>query len=149
ERYFHESYKVTSQAGLDAGSQIKPEFDPTFQELIFHSISIRRGEKIIDALRPREIKLIQPEADLDEREYNGRISALIFLSDVRVGDIVDYAYSVNGSNPVMRGRFAGRIFLVGNHLTQFLRLRLVWASGRTLRFKAFNTDLEPIIRDIG
>jgi len=69
ERYYHESYKVTSQAGLDAGSQLKPEFDPTFEELIFHSIRIRRGERIIEALRPREMKLIQPEADLDEREY--------------------------------------------------------------------------------
>src|SRR5262249_36520203 len=65
ERYYHETYRVTSQAGLEAGSQIEPEFDPTYEELIFHRISIRRGDRIIDALKPREIKLIQPETSLD------------------------------------------------------------------------------------
>ena len=149
ERYYHESYRVNSQAGLDAGSQIKPEFDPTYQELIFHSISIKRGDKVINALRPREIKLIQPENNLDEREYNGRISALVFLNDVRVGDVVDYDYSVNGSNPVMRGRFAGRFFLIGDNPIQLLRRRLLWGSARSLHFKGFNTNIEPAVREVG
>ena len=149
ERYHHESYRVTSQAGLDAGSQIKPEFDPTYEELIFHSISIKRGNNVINALRPREIKLIQPENNLDEREYNGRISALVFLNDVRVGDVVDYDYSVNGSNPVMRGRFAGRFFLIGDDPIQLLRRRLLWGSARSLHFKGFNTKIEPAVREVG
>jgi hypothetical protein len=149
ERYYHESYRVTSQAGLDAGSQIKPEFDPTYEELVFHSISIKRGEKSINALRPREIKLIQPENNLDEQEYNGRISALVFLNDVRVGDVVDYEYSVNGTNPVMRGRFAGRFFLLGDDPIELFRWRLLWGSARSLHFKNFNTNIEPAVREVG
>jgi transglutaminase-like putative cysteine protease len=149
ERYYHESYRVTSHAGLDAGSQIKPEFDPTYEELIFHSISIKRGDKSINALRPREIKLIQQENNLDEREYNGRISALVFLNDVRVGDVVDCEYSVNGSNPVMRGRFAGRFYLIGDGPIQLLRRRLLWGSARSLHFKSFNTKIEPAVREVG
>jgi hypothetical protein len=149
ERYYHESYRVTSQAGLDSGSQIKPEFDPTYEELIFHSISIKRGDKSINALRPSEIKLIQPETNLDEREYNGRISALVFLNDVRVGDVVDYDYSVNGSNPVMRGRFAGRFYLIGEDPIQLFRWRLLWGSAHSLHFKNFNINIEPAVREVG
>src|SRR5262249_12706551 len=120
-----------------------------YEELVFHRISIMRGDRVIDALKPREIKLIQPETSLDEREYNGLMSALVFLNDVRVGDIVDYSYSINGSNPVMRGRFAARLFLIGDHPIRLLRRRLLWASGRTLRFNSLNTDLQPVIRELG
>src|SRR5215813_14406016 len=34
ERYYHVAYRVISQAGLEPGSQIEPEFDPTYEELV-------------------------------------------------------------------------------------------------------------------
>jgi hypothetical protein len=148
EHYYHYVYKLVSSAGLDIGSQLKPEFEPTYEELVFHQITIRRGSARIDALRPQEIKLIDKETNLDEREYNGRLSALLFLNDVRVGDIVDYAYSINGANPVMRGRFATRLFLAEVHPVLELRRRVLWQSSREPQMRRFNTTAEPVVRDL-
>jgi len=148
EHYHHHIYKVLSSAGLDSGSQLKPEFEPTYEELVFHQIIIRRGSTSINALRPREIKLLDEETDLDEREYNGRLSALVFLSDLRAGDVVDYAYSINGANPVMRGRFATRLFLAEMHPILELRRRILWQSSRDPHLKRFNTSVDPLVHDL-
>src|SRR5260370_144944 len=114
ERYTHQVRKIMSGPGLETASQIKLEFEPSYQELIFHHISIRRGDRTIDALKPAEIRMIQQETHLDEQKNNGQFSALVFLSDVRVGDVIDYSYSINGSNPVLTGRYADVAYLAGD-----------------------------------
>src|SRR5690349_21664780 len=96
ERYSHRVLKILSARGLETASQIKLEFEPSYEDLVIHHISIRRGDRTINALKPAEIRLVQQRTDLDEREYNGQFSALLFLNDVRLGDVLDYAYSING-----------------------------------------------------
>ena len=59
-------------------------------------------------LKPSEIKMIQEEADLDQQLYNGTSAAVIFVNDVRVGDVVvEYAYTITGENPVSGRTFHG------------------------------------------
>ncbi|MGH9825923.1 MAG: DUF3857 domain-containing transglutaminase family protein, partial [Blastocatellia bacterium] len=104
---------------------------------------------VINALKPRDIKLIEQETDLDQREYNGRLSAVVFMSDLRVGDVVDYSYTIIDNNPVMRGHFATRMFLASDHPIQILRRCVVSPSGRTLYVRSLNTKLEPAVRELG
>jgi hypothetical protein len=148
ERYSHRVLKILSARGLETASQIKLEFEPSYEDLVIHHISIRRGDRTINALKPAEIRLVQQQTDLDEREYNGQFSALLFLNDVRLGDVLDYAYSINGDNPVFKGRSADIAYLAGASPVQKLRWRLLWPSGRSLHFRSLNTDLKPVTRDL-
>ena len=75
EKYYHKIEKVASSTGLDEVSQLKLEFEPSFQELIIHQIHIIRDGRIIDALRPREIKIAQTEDDLTKQIYNEPVGA--------------------------------------------------------------------------
>jgi transglutaminase-like putative cysteine protease len=149
ERYFRDVIKITSPTGLEDFSEIKFEFDPSYEQLVIHYIQIRRGDATINALNQEEIKVIQQESELNERLYNGRLSALVFLKDVRVGDIIDYAFSINGDNPVLGGRFAHNLFLSGTYPVQALRYRLLWPSNRTLHYKSLNNDKDPLITNNG
>jgi hypothetical protein len=106
QRYYRRLKKVLSTAGLESVSQIKLDFEPTYQELVIHHVHIIRGGVMLDVLQPRDIRIIQQESELSERLYNGTLSAVLFLNDVRTGDTIDYAYSVNGENPMLGGRFA-------------------------------------------
>jgi hypothetical protein len=125
ERYTHQVLKILSTGGLEKASQIKLEFEPSYEQLVIHHIVIRRGDRTIDALKPAEIRFVQQETDLDEQEYNGQFSALVFLSDVRVGDVLDYAYAINGDNPVLKGRYADVARLSRDSPVQKLRWRLL------------------------
>src|SRR5205814_7276577 len=45
------------------------------------------------------------ETGADSGLYDGRMTALLILDDLRVGDVLDYAITVHGENPVFNGRF--------------------------------------------
>jgi len=149
EHYYHQVQRVVSSSGLDDVSQLAFEFEPSFQELIIHQIRIIRDGKTIDALKPREIKVVQRESDLSKQIYNGTLSALIFLNDVRVGDVIEYAYSTNGENPVLKGRYADSYYLADSDPNVRIHYRLLWPSGRSIFIRNRNTAIKPEHRTLG
>lgn len=149
ERYYHYAQRIETTAGLNDLSQLKLYFEPSYQQLTIHSIHVYRGGSTIDALKPSEIKVIQKEDQLDQQLYNGTLAALIFMNDLRVGDVVDYAYSVSGENPVLGGRFADRVYLADSQAAQRLIVRVVWPTHRSLEIKKQHTSLEPVVQAAG
>ncbi len=149
ERYYRCVQKVLTTSGLDDVSQLEFDFEPSYQELTIHHIRIIRGSETIDALKPKEIKVIQQEKELNQQLYNGTLSAIVFLSDVRKSDVIDYAYSINGENPVMRGRFANSFTVGLSQPVEKLRWRLLFPTARSLQIKNHNTDIQPATRSIG
>lgn len=149
ERFHHHVSKIRSSSGLEKASQLELDFEPSFQKLIIHYIRIRRGDQTIDALNLREIKVIQKETELNQRLYNGTLSAIIFVRDVRVGDAIEFAYSINGENPILGGRFADVLTLCSYDPIDHLRYRLLWPEGRKLNLKNQKTDLQPVVQPSG
>jgi hypothetical protein len=141
ERFYKHSERVNTTAGLERVSQLRFYFEPSYQSLAIHFIRIIRGTVAINALEPSAIKIIAKEDDLDEQIYNGTFAAIIFLKDVRVGDIVEYAYSVKGDNPVFGGRFADHFYVAADEPIQMLSVRLVAPANRTLYFHNQGTDI--------
>ena len=52
------------------------------------------------------MKTVQQEKELDRSVYNGSLTALFLLDDVRKGDIIEYSYSVISFNPVFNNRYS-------------------------------------------
>jgi hypothetical protein len=149
ERYYHYALRIENTAGLDDLSQLKFYFEPSYQQLAIHFIRIHRGGEVIQALKPAEIKTIQEEEELNQQLYNGTFASIVFMNDLRVGDVVDYAYTVTGDNPVLSGRFADRIYLADSRPAQTLRVRILWPADRTLNLRNINTDVKPVIQTAG
>ncbi len=143
ERYFHQAEQIVSQPGIEHASQLRLEFDPTYQRLVLHRIQIIRGTQTINALKPREIKFVQQESELEEQLFNGTLAALVILNDVRVGDVIEYDYSVNGENPILGGKFADVTYLIENEPVTKLRYRLLWPSARPLKHAVRGLELKP------
>jgi hypothetical protein len=148
DRYYHHVQRVDTAAGLTDLSQLKFYFEPSYQQLTIHFIRIQRGNVLIDALRPSEIKVIQQEESLNQQLYNGTLAALVFLNDLRVGDIVDSSYTVSGENPVLNGRFADTFYMADREPIQHLSYRLIWPSQRSLAIKNANIEIAPEVHQI-
>ena len=107
--------RVVSRAlnphGVESVANIEIEFDPSYQTLTVHAVDLIRGDRVIHKLASAKVRVIQRETELDARIFDGMKSANIFLDDVRVGDVVDYAFSVSGRNPVFAGGTFGRTSL--------------------------------------
>lgn len=143
ERYHHQIHEVIAQPGVEHVSQLELGFDPSYQRLVIHRIQIRRGNQIINALKPQEIRLLQKEDEREQQLFNGTLAALVILNDVRVGDVVEYDYSINGANPILAGRFADVNYLIENEPLARLRYRLLWPANRPLQHQVRNLELKP------
>lgn len=149
ERYSHYLDRVDNTAGLDDLSQLRFYFEPSYQQLTIHYIRIQRNGSTIEALKASEVKMVQQEEELDQQLYNGTMAAVVFVNDLRVGDVVDYAYTVTGENPVLGGRFADTLYLAGTEPIQEQYVRLLYPSDRTFALKRENTNVEPTKQSVG
>jgi transglutaminase-like putative cysteine protease len=149
DRYYHHVQRIDSTAGLDDLSQLRLYFEPSYQQLTIHFIKIVRGKDTINALRPSEIRIIQQEEELDEQLFNGTLAAVVFLNDLRIGDIIDYSYTVSGENPVLNGRYVENFYLADSVPIKHLTLRLLCPSRRSLAMRTNNINIQPAIQTVG
>jgi len=149
ERYRHLRYRPRSAAQVENGSQLAFEFNPAYERLLIHQVRIERAGRSTNGLAAQDVKVVQREQGLEERIYNGTLSALIFLRDIRINDVVDYAYTVEGGRPVLGGKYVARFHLADDTFTDDERLRLVLPASRPLTVKAHATDVSPTVTTSG
>lgn len=104
-RYVHRVRVVNESAGLTSASQIRVDFDPLYQKLALHDISVWRDGKRINKLDRKQVALLHRETQLEAQIYDGRVTATRVLDDLRVGDRIEWSYSLRGANPVFGERF--------------------------------------------
>jgi len=147
EEYERGLMKVTTEAGLQASKTLQFDFDPSYQTLSLHRAGIHRGDRYLDKLEPRHIQVIQQETDLERSVYNGRLSVILFLEDLRIGDVVEWASSTRGRNPVLGGKY------IDSHLAQYpwtverLRVRIVHDPRRILHVREYGDVIERKTRE--
>jgi transglutaminase-like putative cysteine protease len=141
----HQVKQICSYAGVQDGAQISLDFDPGYESLQLHWVRIWRGTNFLNRLDRDKIKIIQQERDLEQHELNGQYSAILVLEDVRVGDVIDYAFTFQGNNPVFGGRFAHSIQLQSEKPIGRLRTRLLWPAKKRLFVKNHGTSAQPVI----
>jgi len=145
--YYREVMRITSVAGIQDHSELSFSFDPSYESMVLHHITLRRGGEVIDALRPDEIRVIQRERDMDLRIYNGELEVLAFLNDVRVGDVIDSAWSVSGTNPALAGHYVDSLWLDRSLPVARIHRRLQWRGERPLVVKAHHDAPEAQVKD--
>jgi transglutaminase-like putative cysteine protease len=140
-QYFRTVRNVLSPSGVQNASELSLDFDPSFETLIIHEIKIVRGTQRIDALEPDDVRVIEKEEDADKRIYDGERTALIFLKDVRPGDVIDYSWSLEGANPILNGRYADEYDLSSGAPARRMRHRLLWPVGAPLQWHGTNPSI--------
>lgn len=103
--YSHMVRVVDTPAGLDRAAQIALVFDPGYQRFAWHHLEVVRKGRRLNRLDPGLVEVLQREAKLERRAIDGRLTIAVTLDDIQVGDEIDYAYSVLGTNPVFEDRF--------------------------------------------
>jgi transglutaminase-like putative cysteine protease len=145
EQTFRVVRKVTSTSGVQNASELSLDFDPSYETLVLHEVTIIRGVRRIDALEPEEIRVIEKESESDDRIYDGQRTALLFVKDVRPGDVLEYTWSLRGANPILGGRYTDEYDLSTAVPTKRLRHRLLWPIAQPLHWRGEN----PVITVVG
>lgn len=145
----HYAMLARDTQAVESLANVEISFDPSYQALALHQLRVHRGGQVQDRLAAAQVRLLQRERDLETLIYDGSRTASIFLDDVRVGDVIEYAYSISGSNPVFGGRHAGSFDLQWSRPLSQLRVRLLWPSGRPLGLRGAPADIAVEPRPLG
>ncbi len=144
--YEHCARKFTTQNAIRSASRIEVSFNPAYQTLTWHKLVVYRDGQVLDRLPQQGIRVLSREENLDENLYDGSVSAVIELEDLKVGDVVEYAYSIQGANPIFAGKYSDSFSTTWSSPVHQLRIRLLWPEGRALsrreRLKRLQTSTE-------
>ncbi|HTJ79987.1 MAG TPA: DUF3857 domain-containing protein [Rariglobus sp.] len=143
EDFRHYAYRIETEAGLQQAGQISIDFVPSYQQLHWHFLRIWRDGHARDVLIPTSIQVLRQEQDAEKFLYRGYMTALVILHDLRVGDIVEFAYTRIGQNPVFAGRFSTTLTGASTTPVDHLYYRIRGASGRALQI-APSGDFKPV-----
>ncbi|WGK66306.1 DUF3857 domain-containing protein [Croceiramulus getboli] len=136
-------YEITNNQGVAEMSDLTVDYDPEYQKLFFHHIRIIREGQIIDRFEPGKIRTVQRESNLERKLYDGRLTAIINLDDVREGDVVDYAYTVQGYNPIHQGKYDTTFTFQYPLPIDRYHVSVRVPSNETVNYKLFNDAREP------
>lgn len=123
-------------------SQPQVNFNPAFQTAMIHSAVVIRQGKRSDRLAQARIELMRREQQLEQQVIDGSETLLIVLKDVQVGDAVEVAYSVEGSNPIFEGRISTAMPLANDRPVELLHQRLIAPSSRALSTKSIASEVQ-------
>lgn len=146
EHYRHYAYRVLNNAGLEEASELKLTWEPSYETLTIHSLTVYRDGAAIDYGKKVRWSELQREDSLDVRMYDETRTMLIILEDIREGDIVEYEYTTAGSNPIFGATFYGYFSHGLDYPMLSLHFRLIVPPGRNIAIRQHVRSLAQTVQ---
>jgi tetratricopeptide (TPR) repeat protein len=126
-------------------------WQPFHGDLIIHRVDIIRDGQHIDVLKSgQKFDVIRREQGLEQLEMNGILTATLQVEGLRVGDVLDIAYSVSVKDPALKGGVqASALAMPEPFKVDYARARMIWPIGSKIRWKGYLTGLKASESDAG
>ena len=147
--YHHVIREIVSETGIQNASQISISFDPAFERLDFHDITVWRDNKPLNRLKISAFKVLADEKNLSDFLYQGTFSALCILDDIRKGDRIEYSYTLTGRNPIFKGKYCDNIYFQWYTPIAHQYTAIITSTQRKLNFKYFNNTPKVTVSENG
>lgn len=116
--FFRTVTRLVNRQGVQQNAEQSVTFSPEYQSVVWHTLKVVRDGQVIDLLPKARFRRLQRELGLEGKIYDGRITSMAVLEDVRVGDILESAYTLVDRNPLMQGRQSFRMYLGAGYPTR-------------------------------
>lgn len=148
-RYHRNVTTPVSAAAISEASALSVDYNPAYETVQLHGIRLSRDGNVRDLTHDVQSRVLQREQGLENGVHDGMVSVVFILEDVRVGDIIDFSYSVSGSNPIFSGHRAGFASVDSGVPTSRRHLRILTAKARPLQVRVFNDTTPVASRTLG
>ena len=147
--YLHVVRVIDEAAGLEGAAHIEIDFDPSYQKSTLHHLElVREGQR--SSRLGKRYPLLRRETQLEKQMYDGRQTLSIVVDDVRVGDEIDYDYSLAGSNPVFGGKFVRTLWMRNVRGPEALhQVRLLAPLARDIHYRNPDKAMRVTTRMLG
>ena len=148
-RYARFAELLVNQEAVDRAAQISIEIDPEHEQVLLHSVRVFRDGRVIDKLADARRSLLNREEDMERGLINGRVTLHLLLQDVRAGDVLDYAYTTDRTDPISERGYYEWFSTQWATPVRHLRLRVLHRQDRPLYIKDQGAMPQPRQREIG
>lgn len=142
--YCHYAYKIFNNKGVEDASTLYFSYEPEYQKLIIHSLKVIRNNVVIDKLKTSKIDDIQREERLEEKIYDGGRTVSVIIDDVRSGDIIEYDYSIQGTNPIFNNKFYYSFYINNYNTIKKFYCKIIKPKDADYTINFINKRYEPI-----
>lgn len=107
----HSVIRFNTSAALQMATNFSVEWQPAHGTATVHSLLIHRDGKVIDLLAGgAKFTTLRREAQLGTFQIDGQLTAFIQVTDLRVGDELEFSHTVSTSNAVLAGHVEQEYF---------------------------------------
>ncbi|MEY2927737.1 MAG: hypothetical protein RL367_2214, partial [Pseudomonadota bacterium] len=144
-------FRATTASALTQFGTISIPWDPDKGDLHLHRVAVIRDGKAIDMLGDgKSVTVLRREAGLERLEINGVLTGTLQIPDLRIGDGVDIAYSIDHADPSFQGHVNAAILLnYGKFKPVTNRIILQWQKGRAMQWQVNDDRVKPVITTKG
>ena len=103
--YARRAMLINDAASLTRAGHVAIPFVPQYHKVKLHGVRVLRGGERLDRTASSAVRFLQRETGLEFGIYSGEVTASVLVNDLRVGDTLEYEYSIEGQNPVFGGKF--------------------------------------------
>lgn len=149
EFYRRVVYRLLTPDAVEENSSLSFSYKAEDTQFTLNRLTIHRGGKALDRLGEQEIRVLERESSMEENLYDGRKSAHLLLEDIRVGDVVDYAYTMKGWPSALDGLFFDEATLQYSVPLGACRVRHVTGAGKPFHYRVHGKKFEPKVTEEG
>jgi hypothetical protein len=143
--FIQNAIKILTNAGVEALSQIKFHINPSNERLLLHHIRVCRDGIWSDRISTSTYKVLQRGARLEQNLYDEDLCVVYLLDDIRMGDIIEYAFSIVEEESLFSSHYARILYLQGRESIQRIYHRIIGHPTQSLITKSFPDKIEPTI----
>lgn len=134
--------KILHSNALPIGN-ISISWNPEAGAPVVHSIKVYRDGEVIDVLKDASFEILRRENQLEAAILDGTLTAVTRISDLRVGDELEFSHTIRFNDPTLGNNDAGFLFLPASTSPGRFRLGLNWTDGQQPQIK-MTSDMEAV-----
>jgi transglutaminase-like putative cysteine protease len=142
-QYLGYRIKILQAGALQLGN-ISIIWDPRAGAPIIHEVKVFRDGQAIDVLQHASFEILRREDQLEAAKLDGRLTAVLRVPDLRVGDELEFSATTFSSDPAPAPREAGVLALAPAPAPGRYRLGLSWDESQQPNLKT-TADLTTAI----
>lgn len=134
--YTFQRFEPLTRQGLSGVGTITLVWSPSSETVEVHALRIIRGDQVIDVLASQEFETLRRESNLESAMLDGRLTATLQPRDLRVGDILELAFTVHDSLGVLAPHLESFGGSMSTETIDRYRLRATWSGDLPIRVEA-------------
>ncbi|MGV9005596.1 MAG: tetratricopeptide repeat protein [Brevundimonas sp.] len=143
--YYFRRMQVLNRQGLPLVSTVSAVWTPPRHTIQVHAVRIVRGDQVIDVLADQTFQTLRRENNLESSMLDGKLTATLQPRDLRVGDILEYAFTIHDDGGVLAPHRESLSSLRSGSTVDYYRMRATWPADQMMQAAAATpwADVQP------